>query len=1253
MAVAGDIKVVMTLDDKEFTYKVQNSGKLIRELSSEISKTASASQSLDKHFTGLGGTFRSGIQTLGMLRFAMYDLRDAFQGTLGFVIKTSGEIERMTKLMQGLSTEADKQAKILDANKNRDFVFNMAQNAPFDVKTLTDSFVKLKSAGLDPTNGSMQTLVDSVARFGGSSDILHRASIAIQQMMGKGVISMEELRQQLGEAVPDAMKAMAVGVGMSMAELNSHIKKGEVESKSALTRMLAVLREWNTNAAAEMMDTWVGQFEKLKTQFTLFGNDIGNSGFFEEMKKQLAELNAWFKTDEARQFAQRIGAALTDVVQGFSTFISFVREYGKEIETFGKILITYFAAKTLYQGFSGIVSAIGSLTASFKSHVVSVVAQEKIRYETLMASKMAEVNQRIKLDNAALMSEQMNQSKAAVGIQAAYAAKMAESEKFYARAVAAENIFQTGMTAKGVATSEAERLRQGKIADAYMKRAAAAEMMAVKISQSEVVVRNQLAATNAAIVAQAEAAAAGAAATAGVIARTGGLLAGAGRGLIGLLGGPIGAITTLLTFGAMAWMEWGNKSQEAIDKANAAIKSGTGTITDYLTKHTQLISKKEQIADLEEIIRHQEQLRKTDPIGAFSSAQLQQAKDKLAQLKAESETIRNDMLKAGNQAEKNIISSDADNFKSIIEAQFNSIEKNANDKETLLKKQFNDGVLSYQDMSTKLRDAAVERYSGEAKIVEANLAKIDKLMSTASEKDKVYYAGRKAMLEKMNGELQEKLANAKLIGTSFESVKDPNTNVSGLGKISKDENKTPLQKYVDSVNEDIAKLQEAGDKAKGELERFEEKVRQGDFNYKVKVGKNTWVSKIATEEELANARERLKAKLALAESNQESERILSKSVSARTQLDNLTTNAVQQSLAADEKLSANTAMAVTRRMTTLRAQLETIKKALQDAASQAGPDADKAREALSKFGDTAKEILAAQARAESSDFILKMRQDSKKFEQEAVVNHRDRMEQEFADGIRIKYEELQAQLELNKDNKLAQVELWEEYYSWAEKAAKAHSEKMKSPLEKLSDEWRDTTKQMQDATAKWATDATEVFVEFVKTGKLNFSSLIDSILTDIIRMQTKKMFANVFNPIFDSIGNSISAMFADGGVMTPNGAVELRKYASGGVATGPQLALYGEGSMNEAYVPLPDGRSIPVNLKGGGQGGGVIVNVYEAPGTKGSVNKTQNADGSFSIDIVIEQIEGKMARNIAQGRGSVASTMERTYGLSRQAGSVR
>lgn len=71
--------------------------------------------------------------------------------------------------------------------------------------------------------------------------------------------------------------------------------------------------------------------------------------------------------------------------------------------------------------------------------------------------------------------------------------------------------------------------------------------------------------------------------------------------------------------------------------------------------------------------------------------------------------------------------------------------------------------------------------------------------------------------------------------------------------------------------------------------------------------------------------------------------------------------------------------------------------------------------------------------------------------------------------------------------------------------------------------------------------------------------------------------------------------FADGGVMTPGGPLPLRRYASGGIADSPQMAIFGEGRQPEAYVPLPDGRTIPVTMRGGApasfRGGDVVVNV--------------------------------------------------------------
>lgn len=47
--------------------------------------------------------------------------------------------------------------------------------------------------------------------------------------------------------------------------------------------------------------------------------------------------------------------------------------------------------------------------------------------------------------------------------------------------------------------------------------------------------------------------------------------------------------------------------------------------------------------------------------------------------------------------------------------------------------------------------------------------------------------------------------------------------------------------------------------------------------------------------------------------------------------------------------------------------------------------------------------------------------------------------------------------------------------------------------------------------------------------------------------------------------------FAEGGVMTPQGAPPLQRYSEGGIADSPQLALFGEGRQPEASCPCPTG----------------------------------------------------------------------------------
>ena len=88
--------------------------------------------------------------------------------------------------------------------------------------------------------------------------------------------------------------------------------------------------------------------------------------------------------------------------------------------------------------------------------------------------------------------------------------------------------------------------------------------------------------------------------------------------------------------------------------------------------------------------------------------------------------------------------------------------------------------------------------------------------------------------------------------------------------------------------------------------------------------------------------------------------------------------------------------------------------------------------------------------------------------------------------------------------------------------------------------------------------------------------------------------------------------------MTRSGPAPLKKYASGGIANSPQLAMFGEGSTPEAYVPLPDGRRIPVAMQGGG-GGSTTVNVsVDAKGTSVQGNSGQGEQLGRAISQAVQ-----------------------------------
>jgi len=164
-------------------------------------------------------------------------------------------------------------------------------------------------------------------------------------------------------------------------------------------------------------------------------------------------------------------------------------------------------------------------------------------------------------------------------------------------------------------------------------------------------------------------------------------------------------------------------------------------------------------------------------------------------------------------------------------------------------------------------------------------------------------------------------------------------------------------------------------------------------------------------------------------------------------------------------------------------------------------------------------------------------------------------------------------------------------------------------------------------------------INFVETGKLNFKALADYAVKELARIAIEQAIvgpiAKAFGGFLSGGGSgglgipAISGDFyssmptgfftphANGGIMSAAGPVPLRTYATGGIATSPQMALFGEGSTPEAYVPLPDGRRIPVAMKGGGSS--PVVNVaVDAKGTSVTGNSGQASQLGRVIAVAVQ-----------------------------------
>lgn len=169
------------------------------------------------------------------------------------------------------------------------WITKFAVDTPLELDQVVESYRNLKTFGLDPTNGTLQALTDTMAASGKGVEQLEGLTLALGQAWTKQKLQGEEALQLLDRGVP-VWEILSEKYGKTASELQDMASKGKL-GREAIQAIIDEMGRRNAGASAKMARTWDGLVGKLSDSWLQFKLAIMNAGLFDWMKGKLQLLN--------------------------------------------------------------------------------------------------------------------------------------------------------------------------------------------------------------------------------------------------------------------------------------------------------------------------------------------------------------------------------------------------------------------------------------------------------------------------------------------------------------------------------------------------------------------------------------------------------------------------------------------------------------------------------------------------------------------------------------------------------------------------------------------------------------------------------------------------------------------------------------------------------------------------------------------------------------------------------------------------
>jgi tape measure domain-containing protein len=299
-----------------------------RQVKASLDDSERASFRLANAFRSIYGESRTAMSWFQRLRGEVLALVAAYGGIFGAV----QGVRNVVNAVQTLEAAQSRLNVAFDGVPERtaaelDFIRRTANRLGIEFQGLVSEYGKFAIAthGTELAGTATRKIFLAVAEAARVSKVsaedMQGVFTALTQIVSKGAVQMEELRQQLGDRLPGAIRLMADGLGVSTAELIKMMEAGEVTSNALINFADRLNAKFGPQLSQALLNTQtlIGRLKNAAFDALV---TIANAGFIERFNSMIKTLTETLRSAEADTFFRNLGRAMGTVFDIISALVS-------------------------------------------------------------------------------------------------------------------------------------------------------------------------------------------------------------------------------------------------------------------------------------------------------------------------------------------------------------------------------------------------------------------------------------------------------------------------------------------------------------------------------------------------------------------------------------------------------------------------------------------------------------------------------------------------------------------------------------------------------------------------------------------------------------------------------------------------------------------------------------------------------------------------------------------------------------------